>query len=151
VPNTSDDLRKAIELTRKHWAECHSAQHPSVGDGNLIEHHGPELCEGETCCFHNPSDHPLTRVPYGILYRGPRRNAIMVSRRCDHLLDHPDPDSMGWLQTHGYSEDADEFIRLHWEDCDGCCQVPVDPQAVDDAVESLLAIKRKTENTIPNG
>lgn len=151
MPSTRPELERVLELTKKHWEDTHSTQHFSIGDGNaLIEHHGSDACQGETCCFHNPSDHPLVGVRYGALYKGPQRNAVMVSRRCEHLIDHPDPDSMWWLQEHGYKADADLFIRAHWDDCDGCCQPPVDPQDVDDAVESLLAIKRKTENTIPN-
>lgn len=86
--------------------------------------HDPELCEGEFCPFHNPSDHPLKDAPYFVRFDRPayatrdgKRVPVgyLTERICEHGVGHPDPDSMDYLVSIG----CDEEESVHG--CDGCC------------------------------
>lgn len=82
-----------------------------LSDGSILETHPPEVCAGERCCIHNPSDHPLKDAP--LHWRGDRG---LMERTCQHGTGHPDPDSVDYLvRTTG--DDG-------WDDhgCDGCCR-----------------------------
>jgi hypothetical protein len=74
--------------------------------------HGPEVCAGEACCFHNPSDHRLKDRPMNLRTDW---GVPLVERMCEHGIGHPDPDSVAWLlRTTGQ-----ESWGIHG--CDGCC------------------------------
>lgn len=51
--------------------------------------HGPELCAGQVCCIHNPSNHWM---------RGWRQvwrpDRAIVERICPHGVGFPDPDDL---------------------------------------------------------
>lgn len=73
--------------------------------------HPESTCEGEFCCFHNPSDHHMRDWPRNVrLDKG-----ALTERICPHGVGHPDPDSLAWL------------VRVSGEDhwgvhgCDGSC------------------------------
>ena len=53
--------------------------------------HGPEVCEGEPCAWHHPSDHPMRDWPRIL------RESTLTERCCPHGVGHPDPDSVAWL------------------------------------------------------
>lgn len=69
-----------------------------------LDVHDPELCEGEYCCIHNPSDHHMRDWPQN--WRQDRR---LMERICPHGVGHPDPDEINPDTVHG---------------CDGCCTPP---------------------------
>lgn len=70
--------------------------------------HSREVCSGH-CPFHNPSDHGMKDWP--MLIRG----SGLVERMCDHLVGHPDPDSVKWTN--------DFTGQGTWgtHSCDLCC------------------------------
>lgn len=74
--------------------------------------HARENCSGN-CPFHHPSNHPMREWPISIRKIGV--GVWLVERMCPHLVGHPDPDSVSFLDrtlgqgtwgTHG---------------CDLCC------------------------------
>lgn len=76
-----------------------------------FEIHDKEVCEGEFCPFHNPSDHPLKDAVRHI-----RADKMMlVERICEHGIGHDDPDSVAYFHKQGQ-----EWAGVHG--CDGCCQ-----------------------------
>lgn len=100
-----------------------------------LKTHAPQICAGQNCCIHNPSDHhmkdwPLVhRTDEGVLIpvnvvgtvtlgeelRGTMRKLVVSDRVCEHGIGHPDPDSLAWLHT--------QVASYPWEDhtCDECC------------------------------
>jgi hypothetical protein len=60
-------------------------------DLTLVNVHDPSLCEGQNCAIHGPSQHPLNKMPRTF-------HAGVVFRVCSHGVEHPDPDSIAWLQ-----------------------------------------------------
>jgi hypothetical protein len=70
--------------------------------------HNPNVCRGEKCALHNPSDHSMLKWPMLL------RETGLVERTCEHGIGHPDPDSMRWMnKTFG------DGWGIHG--CDGCC------------------------------
>jgi hypothetical protein len=70
--------------------------------------HSRTTCEG-ACPFHNPSGHAMRDWPMLI------RETALVERMCAHLVGHPDPDSVKWMnERHGQGT---------WgaHGCDLCC------------------------------
>lgn len=51
--------------------------------------HDEDNCVGERCCIHDPSPHPLRNAP--LVWKKPS-----MLRRCEHEVDHPDPDDLVW-------------------------------------------------------
>lgn len=73
--------------------------------------HAPEVCDGEPCPFHNPSDHSM--IDWPTLIRFDRHN--LVERICPHGVGHPDPDSQAF-----WDRVRPQFAAgIHG--CDGCC------------------------------
>lgn len=72
--------------------------------------HGPDQCEGENCCFHNPSDHPLKDADMVLRLD----KYALIERLCPHGIGHDDPDSVVWLHSRGQT-----WAGVHG--CDGCC------------------------------
>lgn len=66
--------------------------------------HSPDLCRGQACCIHHPSEHHMRQWPQ--LWRADRR---FIERICPHGTGHPDPDDLSADTIHG---------------CDGCCLPP---------------------------
>lgn len=54
-------------------------------------------------------------VDWPILIRHDRN--CMAERTCPHGIGHPDPDSLGWMQSVGIDDDGTHG-------CDGCCTAP---------------------------
>ena len=75
--------------------------------------HTEQLCAGEACPIHNPSDHHMKDWP--LTWRG-----IMV-RACPHGRLHPDPDSVRWHIREGHMDLLHVRHALGQTDCDGCC------------------------------
>jgi hypothetical protein len=71
--------------------------------------HGPSVCAGRACPFHNPSNHRMRDWPINL------RETGLTERLCPHGIGHPDPDSRRWL--------VDLTGDTHWgtHGCDGCC------------------------------
>jgi hypothetical protein len=59
--------------------------------------HAPEACD-PPCPFHAPSAHPLARAPKA-MFRLPF--GWIVFRACEHLILHPDPDSLMHMRRVG--------------------------------------------------
>lgn len=82
--------------------------------------HSPDVCKGEACVIHNPSDHPMKDFPthwrpkiesYEIGYP-------LMERICPHGIGHPDPDHITWVRKVRGDKSA-EGDASHG--CDGCC------------------------------
>lgn len=84
----------------------------SMPDGALLRTHPPDRCEGEFCCVHKPSDHPLNTAPLN--WRG---DVQVMERTCDHGIGHPDPDHLTFVRA--LNPDDAEGQSVHG--CDGCC------------------------------
>lgn len=82
-----------------------------TGTGQLVWVHPKAKCEGEYCCIHNPSDHPMKDYP--LHWRSDKGS---MERICPHGIGHPDPDEMAFLKRIGSYED---HMGVHG--CDGCC------------------------------
>lgn len=74
--------------------------------------HGPEVCVGQKCCVHDPSDHPLKDA---VLHW--RADRGLMERICDHGIGHPDPDDLDHKKRE--HTDYDSAVGVHG--CDGCC------------------------------
>lgn len=75
-------------------------------NGDILETHDPDLCAGDWCCIHNPSDHPLREQPLNW-----RSDSGFMERICKHGVGHPDPDDIKVRLRASF--------RIHG--CDGCC------------------------------
>jgi hypothetical protein len=84
----------------------------SMPDGSLLRTHPPDRCEGEFCCMHKPSEHPLNTAPLNW-----RQDRLLMERMCTHGIGHPDPDHLAFTRSIS-TEDADGQ-SVHG--CDGCC------------------------------
>jgi len=74
--------------------------------------HERSRCEGEFCCIHNPSDHPLKEAELN--WRADRR---IMERLCECGVGHPDPDDLRF-RVEQLGEDP-EYAGIHG--CCGCC------------------------------
>lgn len=80
--------------------------------GRFVNVHPPEVCSGQTCIFHNPSDHHMR--PWAMNWRYDRYPPI-VERVCPtHGVGHPDPDNMAYLVPL-----VGDWVSVHG--CCGCC------------------------------
>src|SRR5882757_3669925 len=80
--------------------------------------HDADKCEGQFCCIHHPSDHPLKDAT--LQWRADRG---MMERQCAHGVGHPDPDGVAFVaRTEG--EDTAEAFSMHG--CCGCCTTSTD-------------------------
>lgn len=93
--------------------------------------HDPDKCEGEHCCFHNPSQHALSTAPWHIRFDKPVYRLenpwttmtrvltdYLTERTCEHGVGHPDPDALAYLARE-YPPRVVEAMGVHG--CDGCC------------------------------
>ena len=85
--------------------------------------HPASLCEGQFCCYHNPSDHHMVDWPLHVridrvawtppdAHGEQRPVGVLTERICPHGCGHPDPDSLAWLLANG----ASDAEGIH-----GCC------------------------------
>ena len=86
-------------------------------DGRPLVVHPSTACEGQSCCIHNPSSHPLDTAPLNW-----RSDIRLMERTCPHGVGHPDPDDLAWKQV-AMGTDASAY-DVHG--CDGCCSAPPD-------------------------
>jgi len=82
--------------------------------GEALYTHPASRCEGQTCCIHNPSDHPMKHFPQ--LWRDDRG---LMERTCPHGVGHPDPDDIDYKRRTRGAEYA-RYESIHG--CDGCCR-----------------------------
>jgi len=84
-----------------------------VTAGRTVRVHTENMCTGEACVIHNPSDHKMRDWPMQFrLDKG-----ALVERACIHGVGHPDPDSvMYFLRAKGAGM---AYMWMHG--CDGCC------------------------------
>jgi len=81
--------------------------------------HDPSACEGQFCCYHNPSNHHMKEWPKVL------RASTLVERICPHEIGHPDPDSLAHFHRSATTQEQSDFSAgLGIHGCDGCC----DPQ-----------------------
>lgn len=81
-------------------------------------HHSADRCEGEHCCIHNPSDHPLRDEP--LHWRSDRR---LMERVCQHGCGHSDPDDLAHKRRIlGEQRYRQRGFEVHG--CCGCCREP---------------------------
>jgi hypothetical protein len=86
-----------------------------IGDIAVESIHRAEVCKGQPCPFHSPTDHHMK--DWTMTFAGG-----LIYRYCPHMQYHPDPDSLADAAARGYRRDID----AHEEgDCDGCCRPPV--------------------------
>lgn len=72
--------------------------------------HGPEMCNGNACPFHAPSDHSMVSWDTNV-----RLDKFgLVERLCEHGVGHPDPDSVAYYDSIGKTG-----MGIHG--CDTCC------------------------------
>lgn len=81
--------------------------------GKVWKVHKANVCEGQTCAIHNPSEHPLKDAAM-VLRDDPFKYA-MPERICEHGIGHPDRDSVAW-----YSQQGVHGMGVHG--CDNCCR-----------------------------
>lgn len=83
-------------------------------DGPVIVH-PPQRCAGQVCCVHNPSVHPLDSAP--LVWRSDR---VLMERRCEHGVGHPDPDDLAH-KARTWGSNYARWNAIH--DCcpDRCC------------------------------
>lgn len=84
----------------------------SMPDGSLLRTHPDDRCQGEFCCVHNPSAHPLNTAP--LSWDGEK---LVMSRMCAHDIAHPDPDHIAFSRA---ISEADATVQAE-HTCDGCC------------------------------
>ena len=85
-------------------------------------YHAKEQCEGEFCCFHNPSNHHM--VDWPMVMRLDKYG--MMERVCEHGVGHPDPDSLAWVERSKKRiakmlATTPNQINASMHGCDGCC------------------------------
>jgi hypothetical protein len=90
-------------------------------DGTLLKTHPESTCQGNNCCIHSPSDHPLREAPQ---LWNPRFKTVY--RMCVHGHVHPDFDDFVFKARSGVSHSLLALIGAH--DCDGCCHWPTRDQ-----------------------
>lgn len=97
-----DEPTARTQLTRR----IHNAQEKALLD-TLLGTHSPDLCDGEPCVLHRPTDHAMRSWP---LYW--RRDRRIFERFCpDHNVGHPDPDQYPYWERTGQL----------WQSIHGCC------------------------------
>lgn len=74
--------------------------------------HKREVCAGEFCCIHNPSDHPLKNAKIALRTDGFKYG--FAERFCDHGIGHSDPDAVVF-----HAKQGNHGLGVHG--CDGCC------------------------------
>jgi hypothetical protein len=80
----------------------------------MINVHNKQICAGQPCCVHNPSDHHMRDWPQ--VWRDDR---YLMERTCPHGIGHPDPDHMAYVLTQP-GPVGETASGVHG--CDGCCQ-----------------------------
>lgn len=103
------------------WAEVAQINHDkAVSEGRLVRYtsptgqqmwvHNPKKCANdEHCVFHNPSEHSMRGWPMNV------RETGLIERICkEHNVGHPDPDSVAFFESQGWSG-----YDVHG--CCGCC------------------------------
>lgn len=81
--------------------------------GRVWRVHKADVCAGQACAIHNPSDHVMKDMP--MVLREDSFKYAMPERVCPHGIGHPDPDSVAW-----YAQQGTHGMGVHG--CDGCCR-----------------------------
>lgn len=82
----------------------------------IVNVHKPELCQGEFCVIHNPSQHHMREWPLNW-----RENSWVsikdphFERICPCGVGHPDPDDLQYHLSLGR-----DYMAVHG--CCGCCR-----------------------------
>jgi hypothetical protein len=71
--------------------------------------HKREVCEGDFCCIHNPSDHPLKDAKMVLRTDGFKYG--LAERFCSCGIGHSDPDAVAF-----HAKKGDHGLGVH-----GCC------------------------------
>lgn len=61
----------------------------AMHDGTVLVTHGPDICDGQPCCIHNPSQHRMAAWPQ-FWHNGWK----VMFRRCPHEGLFIDPDEL---------------------------------------------------------
>jgi len=81
----------------------------------ILQTHPVSQCQGQPCCIHNPSNHPLKKAPLNW-----RADRYLMERICPHGVGHPDPDDLAHkLRVLGSLRFKRYALDRHG--CDGCC------------------------------
>ncbi len=98
--------------------------HTLVGGQTVTNVHPEEICVGQYCAVHNPSDHHMHNWPQ--YFRDPQVEVFtfglhpgLMERTCEHGVGHPDPDHMTWYASCHTPEET-RVEGTHG--CDGCCK-----------------------------
>lgn len=85
----------------------------------LLNVHTEDVCAGQHCCIHNPSQHHMLQWPghWEPLFK-------QMWRTCPHNMEHPDPDDLTFHRAK-FGDEEVSVSSLHG--CDGCCQSPATP------------------------
>lgn len=83
-----------------------------ANDVVLSNVHSDQLCAGQPCVIHNPSQHHMSA--WALNWRDDRG---LMERLCPHGIGHPDPDAMHFQRSIGR-----DYMGVHG--CDGCCVRP---------------------------
>lgn len=89
----------------------------SFNEGYMMVHN-KELCAGQHCSVHNPSDHHMKTWKQEW-----RNDRALMERICEHGVGHPDPDHIAYVRR-SRGDAAAHFEAVHG--CDGCCGVSHD-------------------------
>ena len=93
----------------RHWIEMKTLT-------QLRGVHSENLCKGEICVIHNPTEHHMRDWPMN--WRGDRG---LIERICPHGVGHPDPDQIPrWAAMGRITEGTHGCCQ------DGCCMPPED-------------------------
>lgn len=103
-----EELARIEEEYAKMWETT------ELAPGINLRHHAKGFCQGDHCCLHNPSDHPMKNLP--LWWRSDRG---IMERICEHGVGHPDPDGLEykWISTLDPKYIRTELIH----GCDGDC------------------------------
>lgn len=86
--------------------------------------HDEDMCWGEYCVLHKPSDHKMKDWTINIRLD---REFALAERMCKHGIGHPDPDSLafiaGQMRETGRSSPEHPYgiYESDIHGCDGCC------------------------------
>ena len=83
------------------------------GTGQELMVHNRDVCKGQYCPIHNPSNHFMKDWPLHF-----RDDRGIMERICKCGVGHPDPDDLAFRIRNG----ADDSAGIHG--CCGCCTPP---------------------------
>jgi hypothetical protein len=127
------DAARINEATRRFAAgldaisEALTRRSTSVdANGRRFSHHSAEVCAGQVCPLHSPSDHHMASWP--LVFRADR--PPLIDRLCDHGTAHPDPDALAYLRKFDPSDNG----AWSKHQCCGCCEPEPDEPEIGDVL-----------------